>query len=66
MHITIWEYFAGVGVLIAGFLYLLVRKGRKESKRPVKPKREGKLIKLDEYEKMLGGDIAIVDEVQSN
>ena len=31
-----------------------------------KPKEKGKVVRLDEYEAELGGDIAIVDEVQSN
>ena len=66
-HLNIWEYFAGVGLLIAGFLYLLVRKARKESRTPIKsikrkrPDWDGLYAvntedDLDEYEQRLGGD----------
>jgi hypothetical protein len=66
MHINLLEYFIGVGVLIAAFLYLLVRKAGKESRKPFKPKREGIVVNLDEYEISLGGDMAHLEEVQSN
>lgn len=66
-HLNVWEYFIGVGLLIAAFLYLLVRKAGKESRTPVKPiKRErpewdglyavNTEDDLDEYEQRLGGD----------
>jgi len=66
MHINIWEYFGGVGVLIAAFIYLLVRKAGKEARTPIKPKREGKVVKLDDYEKAISGDLSHLEEVQSN
>ena len=63
MHINIWEYFIGVGLVIAGFLYLLVRKAGKEARTPIKPKREGKIVNLDDYEKAISSDLSHLEEV---
>ena len=51
-HLNVWEYFIGVGLVIAGFLYLL--------------KKEGKVVNLDDYEKAISGDLSHLEEVQSN
>lgn len=53
-------------ILIAGFLYLLVRKAGKEARTPIKPKKEGKVVNLDDYEKAISGDLSHLEEVQSN
>ena len=71
-NITAVEYILGVLLVIIGALaYLLIRGGKKDEQaweRSIEnePKKNGKVIRLDDYEEALSVDLSKIEEHQSN